>query len=234
MESSPSSNTQASNSQPPQRPPWPSGTTRRRLGVFALLCTIFVMALGSVVSGVDGPLGAEQSLINHVSSLRDDLPPISWTPPSHWPLVVALGYGDPVILLFCMVGLVIVALRHGDKRLAIVCVIAPLCAGALTEFVGKPYYERLFGHHHALSYPSGHSTGAGVLSGMMFLTLGRIHGPGRAWRMLPLLALPVLATGTAVVVAHWHYPTDAFGGWAVGIGSAAGWAAVLLHDRDAR
>ena len=107
---------------------------------------------------------------------------------------------------------------------AIACASAPAIAVLIVQYLGKPLVDRHLGFTGGSSYPSGTVAAVAALATAVTLVM-----PARA---RPLAAM-VGAVGTvgacaAVVVLRWHYPTDALGGIAVGMGAVLAVDA-LLH-----
>ncbi len=143
----------------------------------------------------------------------------------HWRLldfVVLFGRSAQVTVLAAVLTLACVAARRW--RGAVLVALAVPAAGALTEYLLKPFVGRLLSGSQ--SYPSGHTTGVIALA-VTFAVL--LAGPSRprlpaAVRLL-LAALAFLAAGAvavAVVALGLHYFTDTIGG------AATGTAVVLL------
>jgi membrane-associated phospholipid phosphatase len=113
----------------------------------------------------------------------------------------------------------VIGLRR-DRVRAIACAIAPVMAVLIVQEIAKPLVDRHNLLSSGLSYPSGTVTAVAALATALTLVM-----PAKArfpWAVLGLLA--IAGTGAAVVVLRWHYPTDALGGAAVGVG------AVLVVD----
>jgi membrane-associated phospholipid phosphatase len=113
------------------------------------------------------------------------------------------------------VALVFVVGVFRDWVRALACATAPVVAVLVVQDVAKPLVGRHLGITGAASYPSG--TVAAVAALMTAATL-----------VVPALARPVVAVigamvtagvCAAVIVLRWHYPTDALGGVAVGVGA---------------
>jgi membrane-associated phospholipid phosphatase len=135
--------------------------------------------------------------------------------------VVALG-SLPVLLLGVLV-VFLVGVRRDWIR-AVTCATAPLLAVVIVQEIAKPLVDRHNLVSGGLSYPSG--TVAVVTALATALTL--IAPRGARALVGSAGAAAAVATSAAVVVLRWHYPTDALGGLAVGMGS------VLLVDALAR
>jgi membrane-associated phospholipid phosphatase len=102
-----------------------------------------------------------------------------------------------------------------DRVRSVTCAIAPVLAVLIVQDIAKPLVDRHTVLSGGTSYPSG--TVAAVAALVTAFTLVM---PART--RLPVAMVGFLATlGTcaAVVVLRWHYPTDALGGAAVGVGS---------------
>jgi membrane-associated phospholipid phosphatase len=136
--------------------------------------------------------------------------------------VVLFGRSGQVTVMAAVLALACVAVRRW--RGAVLVAVAVPAAGALTEFLLKPFVGRLLSGY--LSYPSGHTTGVIALAVTFAVLLADPTRPRlpAAVRLL-LAALAVLAAGAvalAVVGLGLHYFTDTVGG------AATGTAVVLL------
>jgi len=109
-----------------------------------------------------------------------------------------------------------------DLPRALACLVGPPAALVAAELVAKPLVGRTLGG--SLSYPSGSTVGAAALACAV------VVATPPAFRAVSLVAgsLYTLWMTLAVVAAGWHYPTDAFAGVALGVGT------VLLADGLAR
>jgi membrane-associated phospholipid phosphatase len=98
---------------------------------------------------------------------------------------------------------------------AIACTTAPVIAVLIVQEIAKPLVGRQSVVTGALSYPSGTVAAVAALATALILVV-----PAKARFPVTMLGLlAVIGTGAAVVVLRWHYPTDALGGVAVGVGS---------------
>jgi membrane-associated phospholipid phosphatase len=101
-----------------------------------------------------------------------------------------------------------------DPVRAIACAIAPVMAVLIVQEIAKPLVDRHNVLSAGLSYPSGTVTAVAALATALTLVMpAKTRFPVA---MFSLLA--VVGTCAAVVVLRWHYPTDALGGVAVGVG----------------
>jgi undecaprenyl-diphosphatase len=133
--------------------------------------------------------------------------------------------GSPVFVGAAAGLLFLVATARRDWFAASLCIIGPGVAGALTEMVAKPLIDRQ--SREALSFPSGHTTGAAAIAILAILLAYRQGGPRLAAAVaLPAACLPA-AVSLGVVHLGWHYATDAVGGMALG-GAAVLLTAVVL------
>jgi len=98
---------------------------------------------------------------------------------------------------------------------AVACAAAPVLAVLIVQDLAKPLVGRHLGITGAASYPSGTVAAVAAL-----MTAAALVTPA-AVRPLVVVAGAALIAGVcaAVVVLRWHYPTDALGGVAVGVGA---------------
>jgi membrane-associated phospholipid phosphatase len=129
------------------------------------------------------------------------------------------------------VALVLACLVTRRWRGAVLVAVAIPAAGAVTEYLLKPLFDRTSRGH--LEFPSGHTTGAFAMAAVcVVLLLGPLRPRlARALRMLLAVAAVLLAVGVAVAVValRFHYFTDTVAGAAVGTGTVL--ATALLLDR---
>ena len=105
-----------------------------------------------------------------------------------------------------------------DRWRALVCLVAPVAAYVLTEYLLKPVIARRY--EAVLTYPSGTTA---VVSAAATAWVVAVPRSIRA----PVAALAAFVVGLecmAVVALQWHYPTDAVAGAVLGAG------VVLLAD----
>ncbi len=133
-----------------------------------------------------------------------------------------LFFTDPTLLVVVLFVGVAVALASRRWRLAAVIVASPLVGIVLARSL-----KELFGRENdgAFAYPSGHTTVAVVVSGMIVLAAG-----AAMWAVLAAVAFVVLAMiGQAVT---YHYFTDTVG--ALMLGSAVVCMAAVAVKLDRR
>ena len=134
-------------------------------------------------------------------------------------LDVLAGFGGPVLVTVMTVALVLACLATRRPRGAALVAVAVPAAGALTELLLKPLIGRTM--RGALSFPSGHSTGAFAVAGACAVLLAGPSRPGMraAARLLLTLAayLAACAVAVALIGLGIHYFTDTIAGAAVGM-----------------
>jgi membrane-associated phospholipid phosphatase len=123
--------------------------------------------------------------------------------------------GSVPFLVVAVAALVLVALSSRDRVGALSCVVAPVVAVTVVELVAKPLVGRHIDGTSAYSYPSGTVTAiaalaAGAVVVAPSVTRRAVTGSG---------GILVIMSCAAVVVLRWHFPTDALGGAAVGVGA---------------
>src|ERR1700676_4518235 len=134
-------------------------------------------------------------------------------PTSRWAhdLVAA---GSLVALIGGVAAVFVVAILRDWVR-AVACATAPVLAVLIVQDLAKPLVGRHLGITGAASYPSGP---AGAVAALM--TAATLVTPTVARPLVAMAGAAVTAgVCAAVVVLRWHYPTDALGGVAVGVGA---------------
>ena len=141
------------------------------------------------------------------------------------------GLGSFVVLTLVTVVALIALLNFGQRRQALVFLIAVAFAQACSEIL-KAFFDRprpdLVPHGvlvYSQSFPSGHS----LLSAVVFLTLAAIVSSQQdRWRFkIFAFAVAIVLTGAiglSRIYLGVHWPTDVLGGWTLG-------AAVALAAR---
>jgi membrane-associated phospholipid phosphatase len=117
----------------------------------------------------------------------------------------------------------IIGVRRDWVR-AVACATAPVIAVLIVQVIAKPLVDRHSVLYAGPSYPSGTVTAVAALATALTLVVP----PKTRFPVALLSVLAIAGTGAAVVVLRWHYPTDALGGFAVGVGSVLAMDA-LLH-----
>ncbi len=100
-----------------------------------------------------------------------------------------------------------------DRRRVITCLVAPVAAIVITEYIAKPVVGRMYGG--SLSYPSGHMTSVAAVVAVFILAV-----PPRWRRSAAVLGVAVdLLVAVTLILLRWHYLTDVLAGAAVAIGT---------------
>jgi undecaprenyl-diphosphatase len=117
-----------------------------------------------------------------------------------------------------------------ERRWEGVLVVLTFVPSGLRQFLAwvvgrpRPSSDLLQVTHHASghSFPSGHTAGAVVLFGILFLLAGRIPGNrSLRWLFRAFCVFMILATGPARVYVGAHWPSDVLGGYLFGLLSLA-------------
>ncbi len=138
----------------------------------------------------------------------------------HTPARQLLFLTDPWLLTIVLMLCIAVAVFVGRRRLAVVMAASPATAIALAQ-VFKPLFGRRSGE--ALAYPSGHTTAAVTVMGMLVLVASAAW-----WAMVVAAVVSVLgAVGQAVT---YHYFTDTVGAFLLGSAVVCVAAAVTKLD----
>ena len=124
-----------------------------------------------------------------------------------------VSLGSMGVLLAGVVLVLLIGILRDWVR-GIACATAPVIAVLIVQEIAKPLVDRQIALGD-LSYPSGTVAAVAALATALTLVM-----PAKARFPMALLGLLAIGgTGAAVVVLRWHYPTDALGGVAVGVGS---------------
>jgi membrane-associated phospholipid phosphatase len=121
---------------------------------------------------------------------------------------LGLQIGVDVVAVGVLVGSAALLSAWGRLREAVVVAGSLSCAVGLT-FLLKDTFEPPLGKYEL---PSGHATRSLLAAGVLVALLWRTR-----WRLQVAAAgaLFVAATGTGLVYADWHLPSDVLGGWAL-------------------
>jgi undecaprenyl-diphosphatase len=118
-----------------------------------------------------------------------------------------------------------------DARLAVLCVLAPGIAGVVQWLLKELVQRRAPGDGapaSALSFPSGHATGAWALAVAAVFVARAVIPPGWTRRAaVTVVLVGALSVSAARVVAGDHYTTDVVAGALLGTSLTLGCAAVL-------
>jgi len=102
-----------------------------------------------------------------------------------------------------------------DRVRAVACAAAPVLAVLIVQDLAKPLVGRHLGIIGSASYPSGTVAAAAALMTAATLVVPALVRPAVA----VIGTLVTVGVAAAVIVLRWHYPTDALGGMAVGVGA---------------
>jgi membrane-associated phospholipid phosphatase len=147
--------------------------------------------------------------LNPVDRLAFRVIPNEWT--EHRLLLLA-DFGRPRVVIPAVAFCFFISLWWSRRR-AITCVIAPLLAVGITEYIAKPAVGRLYGA--VLCYPSGHMTAvAAVMSVFVLAVPPRFRG----WALV-IGVIVDSAVGVTLLLLRWHYLTDVCAGLLVSVGT---------------
>jgi undecaprenyl-diphosphatase len=150
----------------------------------------------------------------------------------HQAILGRLGQvGDPAQVTWITAGMFVACVAARRWRGAVLVAAAVPAAGALTEGLLKPFFDRTAQGH--LEFPSGHATGAFAMAAACAVLLaGQVRPRLPAAVRLLLAVIAFLVAGgvaIAVVALGFHYFTDTVAGAAVGTGVVL--AAAFILDR---
>ncbi len=134
----------------------------------------------------------------------------------------AVRLGSVTTLLVGVLAVFVVGVARDWVR-AVAGALAPLVAVLIVQEVAKPLVGRHLGLSGAASYPSGTVAAVAALATAATLVVPRLGQP----IMAMVGGIATVVTCAAVIVLRWHYPTDALGGVAVGVGAVLTLDAVL-------
>jgi undecaprenyl-diphosphatase len=190
------------------------------LGVVSVFAAVVLVVLGVLFAGDSVGTSADVGIRTYLRSLDQ---------PWHSIALVIDWTGEPVGAAVVLVTLVIVFLRKGNRRAAVLAVAGPGVAVLVTS-VMKPLVGRTI-NDGFLSYPSGHTATATAFALVaVFVVIGRRQG-GYWLLVIPLLAAAMMAW--AQVLLNAHYPTDTLGGFfaALAVVPVVAWAIDRIWDR---
>lgn len=193
------------------------------LGVVSVCAAVVLVVLGFLFAGESVGTSVDISIRSYLRALEQ---------PWHSIALVIDWTGEPVGAGVVLLTLVIVFLRKGNRRAALLAALGPGAAVVVTSGV-KPLVGRTI-NDGFLSYPSGHTATATAFALVaVFFVLGRRNG-GYWLLCIPLLAAVVMAW--AQVLLNAHYPTDTLGGFcaALAVVPVVAWAIDRVWDRSQR
>jgi membrane-associated phospholipid phosphatase len=139
--------------------------------------------------------------------------------PWHQIALVVDWTGEPVGAALVLATLVIVFLRKGNRRAALLAVAGPAAAVAVTTGM-KPLVGRTI-NDGFLSFPSGHTASATAFALVATLAAGRL------WLTATAAVLAAAAMAWAQVLLNAHYPTDTIGGFCAALAVVPAVAVVI-------
>lgn len=120
---------------------------------------------------------------------------------------------NPLLFTVCAIAFVLIAISRERPRVALavalIMTLGPVSAELLKPLLAHPHVQVGFTRIGASSYPSGHSTAAGVLAMSAVL----VAAPRVRPLVAALAAVFMLAVGAALLIRAWHMPSDVLGGW---------------------
>lgn len=170
------------------------------------------LLVGGVLLGAVAVLGWYLSVypgLNPVDRLAFRIIPNEYT---EHPLLFVADFGRPRVVIPAVAFCFFISLLWSRRR-AITCVIAPLLAVGITEYIAKPAVGRTYGG--TLCYPSGHMTAvAAVMSVFVLAVPPRFRG----WAVV-IGVIVDSVVGVTLMLLRWHYLSDVTGGLALSVGT---------------
>jgi membrane-associated phospholipid phosphatase len=146
-------------------------------------------------------------------------------PALHEPLFLGISHLGSTVVLVGGSALAAVVVVGRDRWRAVSCLVGPIVASAVVEWVVKPMVGRRY--VDVLTFPSGSVTVVASLATAWALAVPR--------KLVPVVvvagATVVVLMGFAVVGLRWHYPSDALVGATFGAGFVLTLDAVLQQCR---
>jgi membrane-associated phospholipid phosphatase len=182
---------------------------RVAVGLVILGAVIVVTILGVYYAGTGTPGSFDQRISHDLRRLR-----------MHRMLIARvsdLGDPGPVIVMIAALVIVLIALRRWQA--ALLALVAPGLAVAISELILKPLVDRTIGG--SLSYPSGHETATAAIAIVVIVAIADRRRPRLPMALVvlvsALLFAALVAIAAALVIRRWHYATDTIGGFGVAL-----------------
>ena len=183
-----------------------------------------------------GVLAATTAVIG--AMLRDRIGPRRWemeimdaldsTGVSRRMFRLGLEFGSPRFFAAVVIALALWAVVRRNWAELIACAAVP-AAVVLVEAVLKPLVDRTWElPNSAPTYPSGTAAGVAAWTTLTWLmAVPQVRSAGLRLALAITLGAITVLTAIAVVGAHRHFPLDAIGGVAVGMGTVLATCAVI-------
>jgi membrane-associated phospholipid phosphatase len=186
------------------------------LAVVSVFAAIALVVLGFLFAGQSAGAPVDVGIRAYLRSLEQ---------PWHQIALVIDWTGEPVGYGVALVTMVIVFLRKGNRRSAVLAVVGTAAAVAVTTGM-KPLVGRTI-NDGFLSFPSGHTATATAFALVATLPIGRL------WLTAVVAVLAAATMAWAQVLLNAHYPTDTLGGFcaALAIVPVVAWAVDVAMDR---
>lgn len=186
------------------------------LAVVSVLAAVALVVLGLLFAADASGAPVDVGIRSYLRSLDQ---------PWHSIALIIDWTGEPVGYTVVLVTFVIVFLRKGNRRSAILAVAGTAAAVAVTTGL-KPLVGRTI-NDGFLSFPSGHTATATAFALVATLAAGRL------WLTAIVAVLAAATMAWAQVLLNAHYPTDTLGGFcaALAIVPAVAWVVDKAVDR---
>jgi membrane-associated phospholipid phosphatase len=188
-----------------------------RIAALLALLTVIVGVLAAVTAGHVGAERVEQPIIDGLHRLH--------VPYHFWDFGRAIG--SPLFFLLIVIALAVWAIVRRSWPALVACATVPL-AVVFVEAILKPIVDRRHFYGTTLYYPSGTSAGVAAWTTLVWLlAMPMIRRTDLRLALTLVLAGLTALTAVSVVGAGLHFPLDAVGGVATGMGVVLGCCALI-------
>jgi membrane-associated phospholipid phosphatase len=179
---------------------------------------LLVGAVGAWLRDVIGPRPIETRIMDAIDS---------WDV-SRRVFRLGLEFGSPRFFAAVVIALALWAAVRRNPGELVACAAVP-AAVVIVEAVLKPLVGRTWElPHSASTYPSGTAAGVAAWTALTWLFAApAVRSAGLRVGLAITLGAVTMVTAVAVVGAHRHFPLDALGGVAVGVGTVLVTAALI-------
>ncbi|MGD9529438.1 phosphatase PAP2 family protein [Pseudonocardia sp.] len=194
----------------------PRGVRRRALAVALAAGAVFLVLAARYAGGSD-----PRWFDDHARDVLTDVTPRSRA------LRMLLELGSPASVVTIAVVVALLCLWMRRPRAAALALLGPGITGLVTTFT-KPLIGRTLRGEYA--YPSGHTGGATSTALVLAILAVLVLRPDPRRALAIVLAVGAAAAAmfaVLVVVANWHYATDAIGGACVALAAVLGTALAI-------